>query len=126
MDTDFQIGGLIKLGAFTFQLLKADDFTLNYMRERPEKFPETNLNGVLNKIKSLSSQHKNYDSFLIWILKSLDPVNSGYLSYDDFYKNASKIVKLSHPEAYVVYKYSLCPQRNLLSMKNLFKALGGS
>lgn len=70
MDTDFQIGGLIKLGAFTFQLLKADDFTLNYMRERPEKFPETNLNGVLNKIKSLSSQHKNYDSFLIWILKS--------------------------------------------------------
>lgn len=43
IDTDFQIGGLIKIGAFTFQLLKADDFTLNYMKERPQKFPETNL-----------------------------------------------------------------------------------
>lgn len=38
-DTDFQIGGLIKIGAFNFQLLKADDFTLNYMKERPEKYP---------------------------------------------------------------------------------------
>ena len=43
VDTDFQIGGLIKIGAYNFQLLKADDFTLNYMRERPEKFPETDL-----------------------------------------------------------------------------------
>ena len=34
-DTDFQIGGLIVIGAFTFQLLKADDFTLTYMKERP-------------------------------------------------------------------------------------------
>lgn len=31
-DTDFQIGGLIRLGAFDFQLLKADDFTINYMK----------------------------------------------------------------------------------------------
>jgi len=43
VDTDFQIGGLIKLGAFNFQLLKADDFTLNYMRERPQRFPQANL-----------------------------------------------------------------------------------
>ena len=35
VDTDFQIGGFIKIAAYTFQLLKADDFTLNYMRERP-------------------------------------------------------------------------------------------
>lgn len=34
-DTDFQIGGMIKLGAYTFQLLKADDFTIQYMKERP-------------------------------------------------------------------------------------------
>lgn len=27
-DTDFQIGALVRLGAYTFQLLKADDFTL--------------------------------------------------------------------------------------------------
>jgi len=35
VDTDFQIGGIIKLAAYTFQLLKADDFTIQYMKERP-------------------------------------------------------------------------------------------
>lgn len=39
IDTDFQIGGIINLGSYTFQLLKADDFTIQYMKERPGKFP---------------------------------------------------------------------------------------
>ena len=34
-DTDFQIGAIVCLGAYNFQLLKADDFTINYMKERP-------------------------------------------------------------------------------------------
>lgn len=70
VDTDFQIGGTIKLGAYTFQLLKADDFTIQYMRDRPEKFPETNLTSTVNKIKSLSTSHSSYENFLVWILKS--------------------------------------------------------
>ena len=69
-DQDFQVGGIVKLGAFTFQLLKADDFTVGYMQERPNKFPEINLAATFSKIKALSSQHENYDKFLIWILKS--------------------------------------------------------
>lgn len=40
------------------------------MRERPEKFPEINIQTTIGKLKSLSSQHQNYDSFLIWALKS--------------------------------------------------------
>ena len=71
-DSDFQVGGIIKLAAFTFQLLKADDFTIGYMKERPNKFPEINLGLTFGKIKSLSSQHENYDKFLIWVLKSTD------------------------------------------------------
>ncbi len=70
VDTDFQIGGTIKLGSYTFQLLKADDFTIQYMNDRPEKFPETNLNSTVNKIKSLSTSHSSYENFLVWILKS--------------------------------------------------------
>ena len=54
IDQDFQIGGVIKLGAYTFQLLKADDFTLEYMRERPHKFPEINIEATVNKIKTLA------------------------------------------------------------------------
>jgi len=43
IDTDFQIGAIVQFGAYNFQLLKADDFTLNYMKERPEKFPEVDI-----------------------------------------------------------------------------------
>ena len=68
-DSDFQVGGLIKLAAFTFQLLKADDFTIGYMKERPNKFPEINLTATFAKIKALSSQHQNYDHFLVWMLR---------------------------------------------------------
>ena len=57
IDTDFQIGGIIKLGAFIFQLLKADDFTVNYMKERPHKFPEINLEATLQKITCLASNY---------------------------------------------------------------------
>lgn len=46
-DTDFQIGSIVKLGSYTFQLLKADDFTVQYMSDRPDKFPETNLKATL-------------------------------------------------------------------------------
>lgn len=70
IDTDFQIGGIISLGSYTFQILKADDFTIQYMKDRPEKFPEINLDSIVNKIRSLSSNHKDYDNFLVWILKS--------------------------------------------------------
>lgn len=40
---DFQIGSIVKLGVYSFQLLRADEFTAKYMTERPEVFPEANL-----------------------------------------------------------------------------------
>jgi len=70
LDTDFQIGSIVQLSVYNFQLLKADDFTLQYMRERPEKFPEVNIEATFNKIKALAKNHKNYDDFLIWFIKS--------------------------------------------------------
>jgi EF-hand domain-containing protein 1 len=70
VDTDFQIGSIVNLGAYNFQLLKADDFTLNYMRERPDKYPEVGIESALNEIKALAKNHKSYNDFLIWFVKS--------------------------------------------------------
>lgn len=70
MDTDFQIGGIVQLSVYSFQLLKADDFTINYMRERPDKFPDANLEATVAKVKALSKNFKTYDEFLIWFVKS--------------------------------------------------------
>ncbi len=61
VDTDFQIGAIVQLSVYSFQLLKADDFTINYMRERPDKFPDVNLESIISKVKSLSKNFKTYD-----------------------------------------------------------------
>jgi EF-hand domain-containing protein 1 len=61
VDTDFQIGAIVQLSVYSFQLLKADDFTINYMRERPDKFPDVNLESIIGKVKTLSKNFKTYD-----------------------------------------------------------------
>jgi hypothetical protein len=61
VDTDFQIGSIVQLSVYSFQLLKADDFTINYMRERPEKFPDVNLESIISKVKGLSKNFKTYE-----------------------------------------------------------------
>lgn len=61
VDTDFQIGSIVQLSVYRFQLLKADDFTINYMRERPEKFPDVNLESIISKVKGLSKNFKTYE-----------------------------------------------------------------
>lgn len=70
VDTDFQIGAIVTLSVYNFQLLKADDFTITYMRERPQKFPEVSIEATLNELKNCAKNHKSYDDFLVWLLKS--------------------------------------------------------
>lgn len=69
-ETDFQIGGIVELDVYHFQLLRADEFTAKYMAERPDRFPEASIQEVTDKIKKLVFRHKNYDEFLVWLIKS--------------------------------------------------------
>jgi hypothetical protein len=54
----------------------------------------------------------------------VDPTNKGYLEYDDFSKNISRLLKLTNPELYSVFKFAI--DKDVLSMKKLFKGLGGA
>jgi len=54
----------------------------------------------------------------------VDPSNRGLLEFDEFSKNLSRHLKLTNPELYVIFKYSI--DKEQLSMKKLFKNLGGS
>ena len=58
------------------------------------------------------------------IYSDIDPSNKGSLDYDEFSKNVSRHIKLSNPKLYVIYKYSC--EKDKLSMKKLFKNLGGA
>jgi len=55
----------------------------------------------------------------------VDPKNKGNLSYDEFFKNITKHVKLTNPETYVLFKE--CKDSNdSMSMKKFFRLMGGS
>lgn len=69
-ETDFQIGGIVELDVYHFQLLRADEFTAKYMAERPERFPQASLQEITDKLKKVVFRHKSYDEFLVWFIKS--------------------------------------------------------
>ena len=58
------------------------------------------------------------------LIKGVDPTNEKSLTYDQFHKNISKLVKLSYPEVYLMFK--TCMEGERLSMKEFFKLLGGA
>ena len=53
----------------------------------------------------------------------MDPSNKGSLDYDEFSKNLCRHAKMSNAKLYVVYKSAM--EGGKLSMKRLFKNLGG-
>jgi len=52
-----------------------DDYTNNYMIENKAVFKDSDLGWIMATIKSHSRSHKNYDDFLISVLKGMDPAN---------------------------------------------------
>ena len=97
------------------------------MSERPDKFPQANLTEVTDKVKKLVFRHKNFDEFLIWLIKTVDPYNKGTISYDDLHKALTAIIPLTHQEIYTIFKYCHAENTpNLLSMKSFWKLMGGA
>jgi len=43
------------------------------MKAKPEVFAEADVSKTIEKLKSFSSNYKNYDEFLIAVMKNLDP-----------------------------------------------------
>ena len=124
---DFQIGSIVKLGVYSFQLLRADEFTAKYMSERPEVFPEANLHETLQKIKTLAKSYKTYDEFLIWLIKTIDPKNKGVVGYEEFYSAIKSQYFLSHQEVYSIWRECFKgSSKNQIAMKDLWKVFGGA
>jgi len=69
------IGSVIDLSVHKFQLIRMDDYTNNYMIENKAVFKDSDLGWIMATIKSHSRSHKNYDDFLISVLKGMDPAN---------------------------------------------------
>lgn len=50
-EKDFQIGEVIKLNVYNFQLIRADEYTHKYMKSKPHVFPEADISQVVDRLK---------------------------------------------------------------------------
>jgi len=47
---DFLVGRIVNLGGYKFRLLRADEFTHKYFKERANQFPEANIDYVMVRL----------------------------------------------------------------------------
>eukprot|EP01017_Pseudomicrothorax_dubius_P044864 TRINITY_DN7644_c0_g1_i2.p1 TRINITY_DN7644_c0_g1~~TRINITY_DN7644_c0_g1_i2.p1 ORF type:complete len:663 (+),score=197.49 TRINITY_DN7644_c0_g1_i2:178-1989(+) len=101
-ERDLHIGGSINLGKWRFQLLKADEFTQNYMNERVENFPENNLDSILEKIRVHAKNYRSVEEFLIHFVRTVDANQNGYLEFNEF-AEGTKTVSYTHLTLPTIY-----------------------
>lgn len=126
-EKDFQIGEIIQLNVYRFQLLKADEFTHKYMKSKPEVFQEADIEYVITKLKQKAAEYKSLDLFLIDLIKKLDKNKNQRIEFEELVEGLKEMgFNLSYQECYTLMRYFDTDGNWLLSMEELFVGLGGN
>lgn len=78
-EKDFAVGNKIYLNSFIFKLLESDEYTKKYMHDNPEVFSDSNMQIIINRIRTTSNRYSSYEDFLVEIIKTVDPQNQGFI-----------------------------------------------
>ncbi|XP_037644734.1 EF-hand domain-containing family member C2 [Sebastes umbrosus] len=78
---DLYVGAPLCLNNIHFQLLDADEYTLNYMEHHAEEFPKANVGHILSKLRSIREEKR---SEIRKFLALSDPSNTGFIPYESF------------------------------------------
>jgi hypothetical protein len=125
-EKDFQIGETVSLGGYNFQLMRADEFTHNYMSERANVFKGASAENVINKIKKAAGNFQSYDQFLINILRYVDNRNQGCVEFIDLANGLKELgITLTLQEIYTLMRAFAKNGQWKLDMKGFYQALGG-
>ncbi len=124
-ELDFQIGAVVRLGAYDFQLVRADEFTSNYMSENPAKFPESNLAEIKARIQKAAAG-KGVQAFLPELVQRLDPKKTGYTSFDSLKQGLGDMgVPLTWQECHRLAREGNVGPGWKICMKQLWTLFGG-
>ncbi|EGR34903.1 flagellar microtugule protofilament ribbon protein, putative [Ichthyophthirius multifiliis] len=125
-EIDFQIGELVQLGGYKFQLLRADEYTVKYMKSKPEVFKESDIQQVVNRLRQFSQKFKSYEDFLIQFVKNIDQDAQGQVDFNQVVRGLQKLgFNLTYQEIYTLIRHYSIGDNFKLSMKDLFVGLGG-
>jgi len=123
-EKDFQVGENVVLANYRFQLLRVDEFTYKYMRERPDVFKEVNIDKVLEKLRSFAKKYNSNEQFAIQLFKKLDKNGNGYIDFEELYTGLKALdVNLTVQEMYTIMKRFDSNGDFKLSMEELFNGL---
>lgn len=71
-EKDFQLGSIVQFNVYKFQLMRGDEFTVNYMKQKPESFKEADIAQIIAKLRLFADGYPNFDTFLLDTMKKLD------------------------------------------------------
>uniref|UniRef100_A0A3B4AFN7 EF-hand domain-containing family member C2 n=1 Tax=Periophthalmus magnuspinnatus TaxID=409849 RepID=A0A3B4AFN7_9GOBI len=78
---DFYVGAVLCLNKRNFQLIEADEYTLNYMEQHADEFARADVGSILSKLRSISDdKQREIQTFLTLS----DPSGSGFIHYEPF------------------------------------------
>lgn len=66
---DFQLGSIVQFNVYKFQLMRGDEFTVNYMKQKPESFKEADIAQIIAKLRLFADGYPNFDTFLLDTMK---------------------------------------------------------
>nr|XP_023656606.1 EF-hand domain-containing family member C2 [Paramormyrops kingsleyae] len=75
---DLYVGAQLCLHQYEFQLVDADEFTLNHMEEHAKEFPRANIDTIVSKLRSISEDKRREIESLLAVS---DPEDMGVVSY---------------------------------------------
>lgn len=83
-EKDFSIGRSVQLGGFKFMLMSADEYTLKYMADNGDVFPEQSLGYILAKIKAPAKNYPSLMEYTLSLLTKLDTNKDKFVDYKEF------------------------------------------
>ena len=114
------------MNIYKFQILKADEYTHKYMKSKPEVFKEADIEESIARLKSYAKNYKNFDLFMVDILKKIDKKGKGVIEFRELAEGLKELgFDLTYQEEYTIMRYFDIEGNWKLSVKDLFEGLGG-
>jgi len=123
-EKDFQLGENIVLANYRFQLLRVDEFTYRYMRERPSTFKTCNVDKILDKLRALAKKYKSNEEFAVAFFKQLDKEGKGFVDFESLHQGVKALdIHMTIQEQYSLMRRFDSSGQFKLSTEDLFNGL---
>jgi EF-hand domain-containing protein 1 len=88
-EQDLYIGAIVELNKHVFELAAADTFALNYAESHPQKFPQSDLQLIIEKLRRLAASLDGDDSGITAdevqeLFERIDADGNGYITVPEF------------------------------------------